>query len=441
MAIVPQGGNTGLVGGSVPLDGELVLSLTRLAQLDDVDTTASQVTARRRRADRGAADDRRRSRPRVRGRPRQPRHRDRRRHHRHERGRPACAPVRRHATPGRRHRGRARRRLGGVAPVGPGARQHRLPPPVAARGQRGHARHRHRVRGCGSSPLRPITPWRCSRSRRPADAVASIAALQSSCATVEAIELFLPSGLALVCRGDGRATTVPDLAAHGAYLLVEAADRRDTASDLAESVASLERVVDVAVAVDAPASRRAVGRTASSTPRRSTASARRTSSTSRCRSACSRSSSTRCRRSSPARPPPPARGCSVTPATATCTSTSRASTPTTSASTSAVLRYTAALGGSISAEHGIGRAKQRWLAPQPQRQRARRLPCDQARARSRRGSSTRACSWADSHVSPASGSMSCSVISSTYRTSGSHASRRVSGVFCGTGRGTMHRHR
>src|SRR4029434_4489552 len=28
--LVPQGGNTGLVGGQIPLDGELILSLTRL---------------------------------------------------------------------------------------------------------------------------------------------------------------------------------------------------------------------------------------------------------------------------------------------------------------------------------------------------------------------------------------------------------------------------
>jgi FAD/FMN-containing dehydrogenase len=36
LGIVPQGGNTGLVGGSVPMGGELVLSLTRLAELDPV---------------------------------------------------------------------------------------------------------------------------------------------------------------------------------------------------------------------------------------------------------------------------------------------------------------------------------------------------------------------------------------------------------------------
>ena len=43
--VVPQGGNTGLVGGGVPLHGEVVLSLTRLNQLGPVDHEASQVTA------------------------------------------------------------------------------------------------------------------------------------------------------------------------------------------------------------------------------------------------------------------------------------------------------------------------------------------------------------------------------------------------------------
>jgi len=43
--VVPQGGNTGLVGGGVPLHGEVVLSLTRLNQQGPVDHEASQVTA------------------------------------------------------------------------------------------------------------------------------------------------------------------------------------------------------------------------------------------------------------------------------------------------------------------------------------------------------------------------------------------------------------
>ncbi len=45
VAIVPQGGNTGLVGGSVPLHGEVLLSLRRLDGLGPVDAAAGQVTA------------------------------------------------------------------------------------------------------------------------------------------------------------------------------------------------------------------------------------------------------------------------------------------------------------------------------------------------------------------------------------------------------------
>ncbi|MGH9021699.1 MAG: FAD-binding oxidoreductase [Acidimicrobiia bacterium] len=43
--VVPQGGNTGLSGGAVPLHGEVVLSLRRLASLEPVDRQAAQVTA------------------------------------------------------------------------------------------------------------------------------------------------------------------------------------------------------------------------------------------------------------------------------------------------------------------------------------------------------------------------------------------------------------
>src|SRR3954451_8103658 len=43
--VVPQGGNTGLVGGGVPRGGEVVLSLARLDALGPVDPVAAQVTA------------------------------------------------------------------------------------------------------------------------------------------------------------------------------------------------------------------------------------------------------------------------------------------------------------------------------------------------------------------------------------------------------------
>lgn len=42
--VVPQGGNTGLVGGGVPLAGEVVISLQRLNTVEAVDTLSNQVT-------------------------------------------------------------------------------------------------------------------------------------------------------------------------------------------------------------------------------------------------------------------------------------------------------------------------------------------------------------------------------------------------------------
>ncbi|MEW6154093.1 MAG: FAD-binding oxidoreductase [Actinomycetota bacterium] len=43
--LVPQGGNTGLVGGGVPTRGEVVVSLARLDTVADVDASAGQLTA------------------------------------------------------------------------------------------------------------------------------------------------------------------------------------------------------------------------------------------------------------------------------------------------------------------------------------------------------------------------------------------------------------
>jgi FAD/FMN-containing dehydrogenase len=43
-AIVPQGGNTGLVGGQIPLNNEIVLSLNRLDRIREVDATSNTIT-------------------------------------------------------------------------------------------------------------------------------------------------------------------------------------------------------------------------------------------------------------------------------------------------------------------------------------------------------------------------------------------------------------
>ena len=44
-AIVPQGGNTGLVGGQTPINGEVLLSLTRLDKIREVDPVSYTMTA------------------------------------------------------------------------------------------------------------------------------------------------------------------------------------------------------------------------------------------------------------------------------------------------------------------------------------------------------------------------------------------------------------
>jgi FAD/FMN-containing dehydrogenase len=44
VAVVPQGGNTGLVGASVPRGGEIVVSLRRLTELGEVDRALGQIT-------------------------------------------------------------------------------------------------------------------------------------------------------------------------------------------------------------------------------------------------------------------------------------------------------------------------------------------------------------------------------------------------------------
>src|SRR5258707_9747981 len=43
-AIVPQGGNTGLVGGQIPQHGEIVLSLNRLDRVREVDPVSNTMT-------------------------------------------------------------------------------------------------------------------------------------------------------------------------------------------------------------------------------------------------------------------------------------------------------------------------------------------------------------------------------------------------------------
>ena len=143
--IVPQGGNTGLVGGSVPRWRPMVvLSTRRLNELGPIDDGALQVTARRRRHAGPMAGARPRRRGRRARRLRQPRLGDGRRCGGDERRRLAGRALRHHAIAGRRASRRCsptgrpsgrsadcRRRRSGCTPVG-------------ALRQRGHAGRAHR---------------------------------------------------------------------------------------------------------------------------------------------------------------------------------------------------------------------------------------------------------------------------------------------------------
>jgi FAD/FMN-containing dehydrogenase len=44
IALVPQGGNTGLVGGQTPHNGEVVVSLRRLDKIREIDTASNTMT-------------------------------------------------------------------------------------------------------------------------------------------------------------------------------------------------------------------------------------------------------------------------------------------------------------------------------------------------------------------------------------------------------------
>src|SRR5258707_6236587 len=43
-AIIPQGGNTGLVGGQIPHNGEIVLSLNRMDKIREIDPVSNPIT-------------------------------------------------------------------------------------------------------------------------------------------------------------------------------------------------------------------------------------------------------------------------------------------------------------------------------------------------------------------------------------------------------------
>ena len=247
VALVPQGGNTGLVGGGVPLAGEVVLSLRRLAGVTDVDPLGGQLSAG---AGTTVADVQ-----------------------------AAAAAAgwaygvdlasRDSATMG----GTVATNAGGLQVLRHGSTRAQLLGFEAVLGTGETVAHMGGLMKdntgydlgallCGSEgTLGVVTAARVRLVPQSPERVTSVLAFSSTAAAVEAasllrrslpelqsLEFFLQSGLDLVCRASGTAAPFPG--AHRAYLLVEVAARHDPMPALAAVLDSVAGVEDVAVATD-----------------------------------------------------------------------------------------------------------------------------------------------------------------------------------------------
>jgi FAD/FMN-containing dehydrogenase len=247
VAVVPQGGNTGLVGGGVPLRGEVVLSLQRLRALGPVDTRRGQVTAQA-----GVTVAALQAHARAAG---------------WDYG--VDLGARDSATVG----GTVATNAGGVRVVRHGPTRAQV---VGYEAVLADGRVLRRLDGlekdntgydlgsllCGSEgTLAIVTAARLRLVPRAPNVVAALLAfadvertldavgeLRRSVDGLQALELFLAPGLALVREQFG--LPAPFSGEHGAYLLVEAAGAVDPTEALAARVASLPAVADVAVATD-----------------------------------------------------------------------------------------------------------------------------------------------------------------------------------------------
>lgn len=241
--LVPQGGNTGLVGGSVPRSGEAVLSLRRLDTIEDFDPVAGEVTV-------GAGVTLERLQQHV---------------------RPAGWDVgvdlasRASATIG----GMVATNAGGVRVIRYGPMRHqligleavladgailtRLPGllkdntgydlPGLLAGSEGTLAVITRVR-LRLIPNRPARAVALIGLPSVAAALEIVRAVRATVPTLEAAEVFFPEGLALVLRHTGLSAPFPR--SYPCYLLLECASATDPAPALA---AVLEPLIDPAAAL------------------------------------------------------------------------------------------------------------------------------------------------------------------------------------------------
>ncbi len=250
--VVPQGGNTGLVGGSVPLRGEIVLDLRRLDAIEPVDQRAGQVTAQagvtlarlQRHADAAGWQY------------------------------GVDLAARDVATVG----GTIATNAGGVHVMRYGGTRRQL---TGIEAVLADGRVIRRLGGlekdntgydlasllCGSEgTLAVVTAARLRLVPKPKFTVVALLAfddvdaaldavgvLRRSLDCAQALELFFENGLELVCERLHVARPFADR--HVAYVLVEAAAQTDPTDTLANAVGALTGVRDVAVATDAAAAR------------------------------------------------------------------------------------------------------------------------------------------------------------------------------------------
>jgi FAD/FMN-containing dehydrogenase len=248
VAVVPQGGNTGLVGGSVPLRGEVVVSLRRLDAMGSVDHAAAQVTAGA-----GVTLGRLHAHARAAG---------------WEYG--VDLAARDSATVG----GTIATNAGGVHVMrhGPTRRQVLGVQAVLADGsvverldglEKDNTGYDLGGLVCGSEgTLAVVTAARLRLVTRPdhvvvallafddvEDALDAVGTLRKRVDALRAVELFEREGLELVCEQLGLAP--PFAHSFGAYVLAEAAGRSDPTEAVAGVVEQLAQLRDVAVAADA----------------------------------------------------------------------------------------------------------------------------------------------------------------------------------------------
>jgi FAD/FMN-containing dehydrogenase len=247
VAVVPQGGNTGLVGGGVPLAGELVLSLRGLQHLEPVDGVAMQVTVGAGVTIEALAA------------------------HAAEAGLAYGVDLaaRASATVG----GTIATNAGGLHLLRWGGTRQQLAGIEAVLADGRVVRHLHGLPKdntgydlagllCGSEgTLAVVTAARLRLVPRYPNRVVALVGMPDVGSAVEAVaswrrtvdgidaaELFLADGLALVCDVEGRRR--PFLRDWPAYVLVEASGHEDPTDTLASAVSAIDDVGDVAVAAD-----------------------------------------------------------------------------------------------------------------------------------------------------------------------------------------------